>query len=177
MIVNDDQLATDETAKLIVEAVENGATLKDLYGISDEMMDKLYALAYDFYSNGRLDDAEKFFRFLCIYDFNNSQYLMGLAAVAQLKKNYQKAIDLYVLAFALAKNDYGPVFYTGQCHMYLQRTAKARLCFELVCLHSHEETLRAKASAYLEALQDVQATEASEESDVELSPDGDLLKK
>lgn len=33
------------------------------------MMDGLYAHAYEFYNQGRLDEAETFFRFLCIYDF------------------------------------------------------------------------------------------------------------
>lgn len=106
----DEQIALE-----IVDAVLAGAPLKDVQGLSDEHMDGLYAFAYQFYEQGRLDDAEKFFHFLCIYDFYNSQYWMGLAAVYQLKQNHQKAIDLYAIAFAQGKNDYRPMFYSGQC--------------------------------------------------------------
>ncbi|SUX55963.1 tetratricopeptide repeat protein [Chromobacterium vaccinii] len=74
-------------AEMVWEAVREGATLKDLNGIPQDMMDGLYAHAYDFYQKGKLDDAETFFRFLCIYDFYNPDYIIGLAAVYQLKNS------------------------------------------------------------------------------------------
>jgi len=120
----DEQLALD-----VVDAVLGGAALKDVQGISDEHMNGLYAFAFQFYEQGRLDDAEKFFHFLCIYDLNNSHYWMGLAAVHQLKQNHQKAIDLYAIAFAQGKNDYRPMLYTGQLHLALVNVAQACLCF------------------------------------------------
>ncbi|MGL4907467.1 MAG: type III secretion system translocator chaperone SicA, partial [Plesiomonas sp.] len=104
-----DNVNEEQVAEMIWAAVNEGATLKDVHGIPEEMMEGLYAHAYDFYNKGRLDEAETFFRFLCIYDFYNPDYIMGLAAVYQLKKQYQKAADLYAVAFALGKNDYRPV--------------------------------------------------------------------
>ncbi len=144
-----------------VQAVLEGTPLKDVRGISGEQMDGLYAYAYEFYEQGRLDDAEKFFHFLCIYDFYNSQYWMGLAAVHQLKENYQKAIELYAVAFAQGKNDYRPMFYTGQCQLALGQGAKARLCFEYVLERVTEDELRRQAQVYLDALSpiDSQGTE------------------
>src|SRR5579859_6956976 len=95
-----------DMAVAVLEAVQGGATLKDLQGVSQELMDGIYAFAYRFYQQGRLDDAEVFFRFLCIYDFYNAEYALGLAAVCQMKKQYEKAIDLYALAYALSKDDF-----------------------------------------------------------------------
>ena len=57
------QLAED-----VMQAVLDGTPLKDLQGISADQMDSLYGFAYEFYEQGRLDDAERFFHFLCIYD-------------------------------------------------------------------------------------------------------------
>ncbi len=37
---------------------------------------------------------ETFFRFLCIYDFYNPDYTMGLAAVCQLKTISEKHVTL-----------------------------------------------------------------------------------
>lgn len=150
--VNDERIAG-----LIWEAVSAGATLKDVHGISQDMMEGLYAHAYDFYNKGRLDEAEVFFRFLSIYDFYNPDYIMGLAAVCQLKKQYQKASDLYAVAFALSKNDYRPLFFTGQCQLFMRKVAKARQCFELVCEQSSDELLLAKSQAYLNSLQNAEA--------------------
>ncbi|RXZ38339.1 type III secretion system translocator chaperone SicA [Oxalobacteraceae bacterium CAVE-383] len=136
----------------IREAVSAGMTLKDAHGISSEMMDGLYAHAYDFYGKGKLDQAETFFRFLCLYDFYNIDYIMGLAAVCQMKKQYEKAIGLYAVAFGLSKNDYRPMFFTGQCHLFDRKAAKARLCFELVVKHTDDEAFRNKAQVYLDVL-------------------------
>ncbi|BCX66969.1 type III secretion system translocator chaperone SicA [Pseudomonas izuensis] len=143
----DEQIALD-----VVDAVLGGAALKDVQGISDEQMNSLYAFAYQFYEQGRLDDAEKFFHFLCIYDFYNSHYWMGLAAVHQLKQNHQRAIDLYAIAFAQSKSDWRPMFYTGQCQLALGRIAKARLCFEYVLEQATEDELRKQAGVYLDTL-------------------------
>ncbi|WP_046155943.1 type III secretion system translocator chaperone SicA [Chromobacterium vaccinii] len=148
-------------AEMVWEAVREGATLKDLNGIPQDMMDGLYAHAYDFYQKGKLDDAETFFRFLCIYDFYNPDYIIGLAAVYQLKKQYQKAADLYALAFAQAKSDYRPLFFIGQCQLGMLKAFKAKQCFELVCEYSDDQALRTKAQVYLDALQDAEDVEAS----------------
>lgn len=150
----EDNVSDDCIAELVWEAVSSGATLKDVHGIPSDTMEGLYAYAYDFYNKGRLDEAETIFRFLCIYDFYNPDYIMGLAAVSQLKKQFQKACDLYAVAFALSKNDYRPVFFTGQCQLFMRKAAKARQCFELVCEQSADEALRIKAQAYLDGLEE-----------------------
>ncbi|WP_303395607.1 type III secretion system translocator chaperone SicA [Pandoraea sp. PE-S2T-3] len=147
----------------IWDAVIAGASLKDIHGISSETMDGLYAHAYDFYCKGQLAQAEAFFRFLCIYDFYNSEYIVGLAAVCQLKAEYQKAVDLYAMAFAVGKNDYRPVFYAGQCQMMMQDPVAARECFALVSESSADAELCARAVAYLSAL-DSPAPQESEDT-------------
>ncbi|WP_407973344.1 type III secretion system translocator chaperone SicA (plasmid) [Burkholderia pyrrocinia] len=142
----------EQMASSMIEAIQSGATIKDIQGVSQDMMDGVYAYAYRFYQQGKLDEAEVFFRFLCIYDFYNVEYAMGLAAVFQLKGNYAKAIDLYALAFALAKDDYRPMLHVGQCHLMLGKAALARRSFSEVVAHTHDERLKVKAQAYLEGL-------------------------
>ncbi|AVG16939.1 CesD/SycD/LcrH family type III secretion system chaperone [Chromobacterium vaccinii] len=151
-----DSADDDRLAEVIWQAVSEGATLQDVHGIPQDLMDGLYAHAYDFYNKGRLDDAETFFRFLCIYDFYNPDYIIGLAAVFQLKKQFQKAADLYAVAFALGKSDYRPVFFTGQCQLFMRKASKAKQCFELVLERSDDEALRVKAQVYLDTLQEAE---------------------
>ncbi|MFJ3482232.1 type III secretion system translocator chaperone SicA [Pseudomonas sp. NPDC090202] len=147
----------DRVAERVAAAVLEGATLKDLRGISTEQMDGLYAYAHEFYQQGRLDDAEKFFHFLCIYDFYNAHYWMGLAAVYQLKRNYPKAIDLFAVAFAQDTNDYLPMFYSGQCQLALGKAGKAKACFEGVVSNTTNDNVLRQAQTYLSALAQVQA--------------------
>jgi type III secretion system low calcium response chaperone LcrH/SycD len=155
----------ERIAEMVWEAVSEGATLKDVHGIPQDMMEGLYAHAYDFYNKGRLDEAETFFRFLAIYDFYNPDYIMGLAAVCQLKKQFQKACDLYAVAFALSKSDYRPVFFTGQCQLSMRKAAKARQCFELVCEQSSDESLVAKSQVYLDSLQEAEAESSRQQNE------------
>ncbi len=149
-----DQKKTDEFVSKLYKAIEGGATLKDIKGIPDSFMKGIYSYAYEFYNQGRLDDAEVFFRFLAIFDFYNPDYLMGLAAVYQLKKRYEKALELYALADALNKGEknYKPVFYAGQCNIMLKKPEQAIQCFEIVIDYSSDSELKKKAAAYLETL-------------------------
>jgi len=149
-IVND--VREDKIAELLWNAVNSGMTLKDIHDIPPDLMEGVYAHAYNFYNKGQLDEAATFFRFLCIYDFYNPDYYLGLGAVYQLKKEYQKAADIYAVAFSLAKNDYRPIFFNGQCQLLLKKINKARQCFELVVEQSGDENLNSRAEAYLATL-------------------------
>lgn len=53
----------DELLNDVTSALMSGATYKDIHGISQEMMDGIYAYAYEFYQQGKLKEAETFFAF------------------------------------------------------------------------------------------------------------------
>ncbi len=137
----------------ITSALMDGATYKDIHGIPQSTMDGIYSYAYEFYQQGKLKEAETFFRFLSIYDFYNTDYVMGLAAVYQLTKRYGKATELYALAFVLAKNDYRPLFHAGQCNLMMKKSSAAIHCFESVVKSSTDIDLKNKSQAYLTALE------------------------
>lgn len=147
----------------VCQALMDGATYKDIHGISQNTVDGLYAYAYEFYQQGKLEEAETFFRFLSIYDFYNTDYVMGLAAVYQLTKRYEKAAELYALAFVLAKDDYRPLFHAGQCNLMMKKSSAALHCFESTFNGSNDLELKQKASVYLQALKkSLEKTEPAE---------------
>ncbi|WP_445147345.1 type III secretion system translocator chaperone SicA [Dyella sp. Tek66A03] len=147
-----DQQYDEQIARLLMDGIQSGAAIKDLHGISDDMLEGVYAYAHRFYVNGQLDEAETFFRFLYLYDFYNGEYALGLGAVFQMKREYQKAIDMYALAFALTKRDYRPMFHVGQCQLALKKLTVAKECFGTVADKSGDEKLVARARIYLEAI-------------------------
>lgn len=146
-----DQDSAEQT-RLILDGLRNGATLKDLKGISGDMLEGVYALAYDFFRNGQLDDAEHFFRFLSLYDFYNADYAMGLAAVLQMKKQYDKAISHYALAQMLDTRSDKPMFHMAQCHLALGKLTLAQECFEGVAKRAGGSELGVRAQAYIDAI-------------------------
>lgn len=135
-------------------AMMDGATFKDIHGIPEDTMQGIYAYAYDFYNQGRLDEAETFFRFLSVYDFYNADYIMGLAAVYHLKKKYEKAAELYTLAFILGKQDYRPLFHAGQCNLMMNKASAALSCFESVLESSNDDTLKSKTEIYISIIKE-----------------------
>jgi type III secretion system low calcium response chaperone LcrH/SycD len=112
----------------------------------------VHSYVYDFFGRGMIDQAETLFRFLCIYDFHNPDYLMGLAAVFQLKKQYVKAHEIYMIAFSLDESDFRPLFHAGHCYLALQEISLAHQCFERVRENSPDSALRALASATLQSM-------------------------
>ena len=136
----------------ILEGIQQGATFKDMYDISSDAMEAIYAHAYDFYQQGRLNEAESLFRLLCIYDFHNADYALGLGAVFQLKKHYSKALDVFALAYTLSGGDSRAMLYAGECNLLLRRLGKAKRCFESVLEGEADARLKSKAEGYLEAI-------------------------
>ncbi|MFP7609870.1 type III secretion system translocator chaperone SicA [Serratia quinivorans] len=166
---NSDAVTLQDIETMLLSALDDGLMLKDIHNISDDMMEQMYAHAHQFYQQGRLDDAESFFSFLCMYDLKNADYFLGLGAVNQLKKNYQKACDLYALAYVLGKDNFNPVFYSGQCQLLMGNFVKALQCFDLVCQRASDENLINKSQVYLHTIKN-NRKETNAESVTEDSP-------
>ena len=144
-----------DNEELLMEFMSTGVSRKQLYAIPENLMEGFYTCAYDYYTNGKLDLAEQFFKFLFMYDLYNADYAFGLAAVYQLKKQYQRALDIYAVAFALSKTDYRAMFEAGQCNMQLRYIGRAKKCFELVVENEQDTQLVEKAKTYLETIESI----------------------
>jgi type III secretion system low calcium response chaperone LcrH/SycD len=117
-----------------------------------EIPQDIHAYVYDFYQRGALKQAEALFRLLCIYDFYNADFLMGMAMVFQLKAQYAQACEVYAIAFSIASDDYRSVFHSGHCYLALLEWTDARRCFERVVAHSTDVRLVQRASLALESM-------------------------
>lgn len=123
--------------------LENGS-FSDLFKNNKEHdFSNVYSLACDYYDKGLIEQAEKIFRSLCLYDFSNIDYLLGLAAVKQVQKQYQKAINLYSLAISLNEDDASCYFYLGQCYLFSGEKELAvssfRQCLSMACGENERE--------------------------------------
>lgn len=142
----------DRLNKSVFAAIQKGATMKDLHGVTDAAMEGIYAYAYRFYQQGKLKEAESFFRFLFMYDFRCGEYPMGLAAVYQLQGEYQKAIEYYAIASSLAKDDLRPLFHSAQCYLCLGNHSIARRNFEVVLERADIPVLKEAAKTCLKVM-------------------------
>ena len=137
----------------IFSHLENGTILTIFSPQEPRDFSGVYSLACDYYDKGLIEQAEKIFRSLCLYDFNNINYLLGLAAVKQVQKQYQKAINLYSLAISLNEDDASCYFYIGQCYLFSGAKELAvssfRQCLSMAC----DENEREKSLNYISMLE------------------------
>src|SRR4029078_10106017 len=101
--------------EFMVHGFMNGLiTLQELEGISDEEMETVYALGYNFFTYAKYDAAKDIFTGLTAYAPYPSHYWRALGAVNQQLKDYAEAIAAYDMAIANDENDVVRYVYRGE---------------------------------------------------------------
>jgi type III secretion system low calcium response chaperone LcrH/SycD len=114
-----DALSLDDV-KDLVSAISEGASPAEAAGLSQEQLEALYSLGHWLYSTGEFKDAETAFRSLCLYDYHDSRFWMGLGATLQAQEKLNMAAEVYGMAGMVSKlADPAPFYYAGLCLMRL----------------------------------------------------------
>ncbi len=147
----------EKTAALIQEVLENGGTLGDLKGFTPEEMEAVYSLAYNLHQQGRFEEAEKLFQFLCFYEHLDKRFWMGLGACRQQLKRHREAIEAYsVLGMLDMENPYPPL-HAADCYVALGDMEKAESALEAALHWSGERPeyaeVKSRAGLLLRAIQ------------------------
>ena len=134
------------------KAFANGATLKEVQGVTNDELEAVYSLGFGYYRTGRFDDAQKLFEFLVLFDHLNAKYWFALGAVQQAQKNHQKAIASYGYSSFLDLENPKPQFHAAECYLALgdkENALSALESLDVYCPKNTElgRTYRAKADA------------------------------
>jgi type III secretion system low calcium response chaperone LcrH/SycD len=121
----------DNTAGQYLEFMIHGfmnglITLQELEGISDEEMETIYALGYNFFTYGKYDAAKDIFTGLTAYAPYTAHYWRALGAVNQQLKDYLEAVAAYDMAIANDDMDVVSYVYRGESQI-LSRNVPAGL--------------------------------------------------
>ena len=119
----------EEAAKKIAGDM---ATVRELKGITDAEMEAVYSLGFNFYRTGNIENAEKVFKFLVLFDHFEPKYWIGMGAVLQVKKMYDGAITAYAYASFLDIHDPKPQYHAAEC--YLAKGDRANAASALAAL-------------------------------------------
>ena len=113
--------------EFMIHGFMNGLiTLQELEGISDEEMETIYALGYNFFTYGKYDAAKDIFTGLTAYAPYTAHYWRALGAVNQQMKDYGEAIAAYDMAIANDELDVVSFVYRGESQI-LARNADSGL--------------------------------------------------
>lgn len=110
---------TEERIAEAARKLAQGATLKEVKGVSNAELEAVYSLAFSYYRTGRYDDAAKLFQFLVLFDHTSAKFWYGLGAVQQVQKDYAGAVASYGYASFLDLKNPKPQFHAAECFLAL----------------------------------------------------------
>lgn len=109
----------EEFADRIVGMIKGEMTPKDVQGIDDATMERLYAIAYNTFQAGKYDQARELFQYLTVTDYTKPKYWNGLGATAFSTKNWTEALNAYGMACQTAPKDPKPRLRAADCWLAL----------------------------------------------------------
>ncbi|HCG9610098.1 TPA: SycD/LcrH family type III secretion system chaperone VcrH [Vibrio parahaemolyticus] len=120
--------ATDPSqmqAEELLSFLEEGGTLKMLHDVSADTIEHIYAVGYNFFQSGKIEQAAKVFQLLSMLDHYQARFFIGLGAARQELGEYLQAIDAYSYAALVDINDPRPPFHSAECHLKLEQLTEA----------------------------------------------------
>lgn len=116
--------------------------LKDVLSISDEHMETLYAIAYNYYQKNKYEDAKKLFTLLCTYDPLKYEYWEGISATSRLLNEPKEAIMAYSALLQLRPMKISYYNELAECFFKLNQKDNAKQCCEAVLIAGGSDDFR-----------------------------------
>ena len=109
----------------------DGEPLYKIVQMSEDLLEERYQMALDMYKNGKLENAETIFRWLCLFNGSSSSNWMGLGACLHGQERWEEARTAYAMALACSEEgDPKPLYYLGICNYMLNDKKAATIAFE-----------------------------------------------
>jgi len=107
-----------EYLEYMIHGFYNGLqVLCELGGLSNDELETIYALGYNYFTYGKYQNAKEIFNMLASYAPYTAHYWRALGAVNQQMENYREAIAAYDLAIATDELDIVSRLYRGESRL------------------------------------------------------------
>ena len=114
----DKEVAEKIAREVLTKMQENpGMTLKQATGISDQVLEEIYHLAYTYYNQGKHEEGAALFQFLSGASPTTYKYILGLAACFHQCKSYEQAALGFYIALTIEPNNPIPAYYVTDCFL------------------------------------------------------------
>jgi len=127
----------EEHKKLLEKVFKEGVPVKKAMGVSDKVIDWMYAEAYKLYQSGNYNEANAMFRTLEFLCPPAAKFSFGSAACLQMKKQYNKAIEAYMRAAAKDPESPIPFYHMADC--FIKEEEYGSAMYALIALLDRSE--------------------------------------
>lgn len=141
-----------EHAQLLVKIFEQGLSPKEAMKISDEEMSQIYSFAFHKFSAGNYEDARELFKMLLSLEPFNSEFATALGVCHHRLKNYELALQCYMLNSVLAPQDPVGLFYAYDCFMNLNNEIAAAIMLSNVIARAGDQPMYTKIKTDAQSL-------------------------
>lgn len=133
-----------------------GMNPKDAMGVSNSVLESIYAQAYRLYNTGKYIDAVHLFRMLVIMNATEPKYILGLAACFHMLKEYDNAIQTYTTCSVIDAQNPVPYYHCSDCFIQMKDYISAMISLEMTIKHAGEKPefarIKERAQMSLESL-------------------------
>ena len=114
-----------ERMKAVLAGFAAGKTVAEMRGMSPDEVEAIYSMGYTYYQVGKLDEAEKIFRFVCLMDHLDSKYWLALGGVLQTKRQFAEAVKVYANIMIIDMHEVQAYYRLAECKLALGDRAEA----------------------------------------------------
>ncbi|MDR2367087.1 MAG: SycD/LcrH family type III secretion system chaperone [Deltaproteobacteria bacterium] len=108
----------EDDIQAICTALQDGFTPAQTAGTDQKQLEALYSLGHSFFSSGQYKDAQTIFQSLCLFDYRDERYWMGLGACLQAQDKLDMAAEVYgMAALTTSLGDPTPLYYASLCQL------------------------------------------------------------
>lgn len=129
----------DALGGLSDKMLKGGMLPKDALGLSDALVEGIYAQAYRLYNTGKYSESIHLFRMLVMLNSTESKYILGLAACFHMLKEYQNAVQVYSMCAMLDPENPIPHYHASDCYVQMQDPLSAIISLNLAVQRAGEK--------------------------------------
>lgn len=119
--------------------INQGMIPKDALGLSDAVVEGIYAQAYRLYNTGKYAEATHLFRMLVMLNATEAKYILGLAACFHMLKEYQNAVQTYSMCAMLDPENPIPHYHASDCYVQMKDNLSAIIALDLAVQRAGEK--------------------------------------
>lgn len=144
MDINLPEAERKKIIQMMIEIFDKGKSPREAIGFSTDMIEYMYNYGYRLYNMGNYQNAKEVFASLISFMPSEGRFFLALGASHHRLKEYNKAVDYYLVYGGLEPNNPIPYYYMYDCYYHSGFVDDALICLMEVIRRCGEDPIYAK---------------------------------
>ena len=124
----------EQKEEVLRKFVMEDKSLQEALNLSDDALEYLYCRGYQFYKLGKYKEARGLFHMLYFLKAVDIRFSMGIAACYHMEKDFQNAINWYLMCAAVDGESPLPFYHMTDCFLKMNQKLSAFIALKLLAL-------------------------------------------